>query len=371
MAKDWDDKPFMQRALRLAAKGRGTTHPNPMVGAVLVKDGRVIGEGWHREPGAPHAEIHAIRNASTSTVGACLYVNLEPCSHQGRTPPCTEAIIRAGVERVVASCRDPNPSVDGRGFQALRDAGISVSVGLGEDRARELNRAFLHYALKGTPYVVLKLASTIDGRIATSSGQSRWITGAPARKAAHRLRADADGVLVGAGTVAADDPSLTVRHLPARVQPRRIVLDKDLRTAIGARLVEQAEDGRTLFVIGPGVDRSRLMPFEAKGVKFLRLPAGAGGFVWGDLAKALADEGMIHLLVEGGGQTAAFFVRSGAVSRVELFLASRFIGEEGIAAVGALGVEELSRAPELRFVRTRRIGDDIRLTADVLPETVR
>ena len=369
MSHTADDRVYMERALRLAARGRGTTHPNPMVGAVLVREGRIVGEGWHREPGTPHAEVHAIRDASSNARGSSLYLNLEPCSHQGRTPPCTEAIIEAGVSKVAASCRDPNPSVGGRGFEILRKAGVVVTVGLLEDRARELNRAFLRHTETGAPYVTLKLASTLDGKIATSAGESRWITGEPARRAVHRLRADADGVLVGVETVLADDPELTVRHVRAGTQPRRIILDRNLRTPIEAGVVEQAEDGRTVIVVGRSVDEDRTSPFKSRGVRFWRLQDREGFFPWADLARALTDEGVIHLLVEGGGETAAFFLRSDAVARVELFFAPTILGREGIPSVGALDIQNLSEAPKLGFVRNRRIGQDIQLTLDVVSGT--
>lgn len=365
MRKDHDDRPFMRRALRLAARGRGMTHPNPMVGAVLVRDGHVIGEGWHTGPGTPHAEVHAIGNASSGARGATLYVNLEPCSHQGRTPPCTDAIIDAGISRVVASCMDPNPAVNGRGFGILRKSDISVTVGLYEERAREMNRAFFHHAVTGTPYVTLKMASSLDGRIATAGGESKWITGTAARRAVHRMRAEADGVLVGAGTALADDPGLTVRHVRTGIQPRRIILDQSLRIPLDAAVVDLARDGRTLIIIGSDVDDRRTAPFELRGVRFVRLPAGRNGFSWPDLSSALVQEGVIHLLVEGGGETAAFFLRAGAACRVEIFLAAAFIGQEGVPSVGSLSLGGLLDAPRLRFVRSRRVGEDVQLTADV------
>ncbi len=365
MSKIRDDKPFMRRALKLAARGAGTVHPNPMVGAVIVKDGKIVGEGWHQEPGELHAEILAIRDAGERSRGAHLYVNLEPCCHFGRTPPCVHSIAEAGIMRVVAACADPNPEVDGKGFEILKEAGIEVTVGLLEERAEELNRAFLYFVKSGFPYVTLKLASTLDGRIATHSGESRWITGERSRRSVHRLRARADAVLVGVETVLKDDPQLTVRGAGSGNQPGRIILDPSLRTPLEARLVEKAGDGRTLIVVGNDVSESRLEPYTEKGVRLIKLPIERGRFSWDQLSRGLVTQGIIHIMVEGGGRTAAWFVKQKCVQRFELYLAAVLLGEEGVPSVGSLNVRSLTEAPSFRIVRTRRLGNDIHVTADV------
>ncbi|UCG38921.1 MAG: bifunctional diaminohydroxyphosphoribosylaminopyrimidine deaminase/5-amino-6-(5-phosphoribosylamino)uracil reductase RibD [bacterium] len=359
-----DDRRFMARALKLAARGQGTTHPNPMVGAVVVKKGVVVGEGWHRKPGEPHAETLALQRAGRAARGATVYVNLEPCDHHGRTPPCTRAIIGASVARVVAACEDPHPLVSGRGIHHLREAGIRVDLGVLRERAEELNRAFLHHARGAVPYVTLKLASTLDGRIATSGGESRWITGEQARRRVHLLRAQADAVLVGVGTVVMDDPRLTVRNVRRRGQPFRVVLDPSLRTPLESHIVRSASDGRTLIVLGRGVSAGRRRAYQEKGVRFLPLPRRSGRFLWPDLARGLSELGVLHLLVEGGSRTAAWFLASSAVQRLELFMAPAVLGEEGVPAVGPLSVERLALAPRFRLKQYRLVGGDLHIVAE-------
>lgn len=358
------DRFFMKRALRLAAKGVGTTHPNPMVGAVLVSGGSVIGEGWHELPGKPHAEVLSIDRAGRRAAGATMYVNLEPCSHYGRTPPCTDRIIQAGISRLVAGCRDPNPDVNGKGFETLERAGIEVSEGLLDEEARELNRAFFHYVANGIPYVTLKTAMSLDGRIATSSGESRWITGKGSRRAAHRLRSNADAVLVGVGTVLVDNPELTVRAVRSKVLPWRIILDPSLRTPLTSRVVVRGEDGKTIIVVDERIAEKRAKAFTDVGTRLMMLPTEGGLFSWPSLGKRLVGEGIIHLMVEGGGKTAAWFVGEGAVCRIEAFVAPVMIGSEGVAAMGPLALEALGDAARFDVVRCRRVGGDVRITAD-------
>jgi len=359
-----DDGKAMTRAVHLAGKGRGSTHPNPMVGAVLVKEGRIIGEGWHSSPGKLHAEILAIENAGYEAAGSTMYVNLEPCCHFGRTPPCTDAITGAGVKRVVVACLDTNPKVSGKGIEALRSKGVEVVTGVGESRALELNRAYFYFAAAGRPYVTLKLASSLDGRIATSSGHSRWITGEVSRRAVHHLRAQVDGVLVGAGTVLADDPHLTARDVGAKVQPVRIVLDPALKTPLEAKLVRAAEDRKTLLIVDKSVADSVTEPFREHGVRFIELPLRDGLFSWQDVYGALLKNGVIHLLVEGGSRTAAWFVGEGAVRRLEIFFAPSLLGGDAVPSIGDLMLNNLKNAPGFRPVRWRRSGGDLRLVAD-------
>jgi diaminohydroxyphosphoribosylaminopyrimidine deaminase/5-amino-6-(5-phosphoribosylamino)uracil reductase len=337
-----------------------------MVGAVVVKEEKVVGEGWHRRPGEAHAEVLAIEEAGRDTRGATLYVNLEPCAHHGRTPPCTEAILQAGINRVVASSEDPHPLVAGSGFERLRAAGVEVRFGEGRERAQELNRAFFHFAREGTPYVTLKLASTMDGRIAAPDGSSRWITGEKARRSVHRMRAGADAVLVGVGTAVADDPLLTARGVGRKVQPLRVVLDPALRTPTGSRIVQAGGDGRTVLVAADDMPQARYDEVERFGVRVVRLPAARGRFTWADLAGELVAADVLHLMVEGGGATAAWFLQQGAVKRLELFLAPKLLGREGVPSIGDLGIESLADAPSWSLRGCRRLGDDVHLTADAL-----
>lgn len=356
---------FMKRTLTLAARGKGTTHPNPMVGAVVVVDGRIVGEGWHRRPGEPHAEALALKEAGSDARGGALFVNLEPCDHTGRTPPCTQAIIDAGVAQVFAAGLDPHSLVDGKGFETLREAGVGVNTGTLGREAEELNRAFFHFSRERTPYVTLKLASTLDGRIAAPDGDSKWITGEKARKVVHRLRAEVDAVLVGVGTVISDDPRLTARGVGRKIQPVKAVLDPTLRTPQSSILVRENSAGSTLLVIGDDVPRDRCKIFEDRGVRLLRLPVEKGVIPWSTLAGSLVEMGVLHVLVEGGGRTAARMLKEGAVNRLELFLASRVLGSSGIPVVGDLGVTSLKEAAAMSFRRIRRIGEDIQITADV------
>lgn len=356
---------FMRRALVLAGRGEGTTHPNPMVGAVVVAGGKTVGEGWHQKPGEPHAEAIALDEAGRKSRGGTLFVNLEPCDHTGRTPPCTQAIIKAGIARVFAACADPHSLVDGKGFDTLRKAGIEVNVGTLQREAEELNRAFFNFSRKGRPYVTLKLAATLDGRIAGPSGDSKWITGEKARRAVHRLRAQADAVMVGVGTVVSDDPMLTVRGVRRKIQPYRIILDPSLRTPPGSSVVKENSDGSTLLVTGDGVPAERRRVMEKRGVRLIAVPLSKGVIPWSDLADALVKMGILHVLVEGGGKTAAWLLRERAVNRVELFMAPRITGSSGVPAVGDMGVASLQESLCLSILNVRRIGGDVRITADI------
>lgn len=355
----------MKRTLTLAKRGTGTTHPNPMVGAVVVADGNIVGEGWHRRPGDPHAEVMALEAAGESSRGGSLFVNLEPCDHTGRTPPCTKAIIDAGVEHVFAACLDPHPLVDGKGFDTLTNAGVKVHRGILGGEAEELNRAFLHSAREGSPYITLKLASTLDGRIASSDGESKWITGDKARKVVHRLRAQVDAVLVGVGTVIADDPQLTARNVGRRKQPWRIVLDPSLRTPLDSMILKEHSADSTLLVIGENVPEHKCEAYRKKGAELVRLNIEGGIFPIDKLSAFLLERGILHVLVEGGGNTAAYLLKENAVNRLELFLASKILGASGVPVIGNLGKTRLKEASILSYRRIRRIGEDIQITADL------
>ncbi|QIA27770.1 bifunctional diaminohydroxyphosphoribosylaminopyrimidine deaminase/5-amino-6-(5-phosphoribosylamino)uracil reductase RibD [Thermaerobacter sp. PB12/4term] len=361
---DWPvtDRAFMRRALRLAARARGRTHPNPIVGAVIVRDGEVVGEGFHRRAGEPHAEIEALRTAGERARGATLYVTLEPCCHYGRTPPCTGAIMAAGVRRVVVAMVDPDPRVAGRGIAALAAAGIEVAVGLEEEAARRLNEAYIVHRRLGRPMVTAKYAMTLDGRIATARGDSRWVTGIRARRWAHRLRDRVDAILVGVGTVLADDPLLTVRLHPGGRDPLRIVLDSHARTPPTARVVQVARlsPAPTWVAVTPGAPAARVRGLEEAGARIVTLPAGPDGRVsLPHLLRLLAAEGVVHLLVEGGATVHGAFFGARLVDRVVALVAPKLAGgAEAPGPIAGPGVERMADAPVLRRVFARRLGSD-------------
>jgi diaminohydroxyphosphoribosylaminopyrimidine deaminase/5-amino-6-(5-phosphoribosylamino)uracil reductase len=357
----------MDRALRLAERGIGLTSPNPMVGAVLLKDERVVGEGAHLRAGGPHAEAVALDLAGPAARGATCYVTLEPCAHFGRTPPCADALVRAGVARVVAATGDPHRQVDGRGLARLRAAGVSVTVGVRDAEARALNRAFLCAVTAGRPHVTLKAAVTLDGKIAASDGSSRWITGEAARLEAHRLRFAADAVLAGIGTVLADDPQLTVRHpaLPAK-EPLRVVVDSRLRIPGDARVLRSGDPGRCVVACVAPAPAGPAAALRAQGARVLEIPGEEGRVDLGALLEALRALDVIAVLAEGGAELGGALADAGLVDRVAFFVAPRLLG--GRDAPGALGGRgrSLKDALQLAAVTTRRLGEDLLVEADVL-----
>jgi len=350
----------MARALELAVRGLGLTSPNPMVGAVLVRDGMVVGEGAHLRAGGPHAEVSALAAAGTRARGATCYVTLEPCAHHGRTPPCADALIAAGVSRVVAACLDPNPLVDGRGLAALRAAGVPVSSGVGEAEVRDLNRAFFCAATRGRPHVTLKSAVTLDGRIAAWDGTSRWITGEAARLEAHRMRFAADAVLVGVGTVLRDDPALTVRlpDAPAK-EPLRVVADSGLRTPPDARLIGAGQASRVVIGCVAPAPAAAAALLRARGVRVIELPGAAGRVDLGALLGALRELDVIAVLAEGGAELGWSLLDGGLVDRVAFFVAPRLLG--GRTAPGPLGGpgRALKEAVDVVDLTHRRVGGDL------------
>ena len=372
------DEQFMVQALRLAKRAYGQTSPNPMVGAVLVQDGEVIGRGWHHRAGAPHAEIEALADAARrqrSVSGATVYVTLEPCCTHGRTPPCTKALIRAGVRRVVVAAVDPNPRHAGQGLVRLREAGITVDSGVLEAESNRLNEAFNHWIVHRIPWVTAKSAMTLDGKIATASGQSKWITGPKSRAHAQRLRLGVDAVLVGVETVLADDPSLTVRTQPGFRRPAwhpvklRIILDTRARTPLESRLV--SDDGRasTLIVVSELADPARIAALQAR-VTVIRAPERDGRIDLAWLMPELGRMGVLHLLVEGGGTVLASFFEAGLVHRIAFFYAPRILGgEESRRSVAGQGFRSLAEAPSLTDVESRRFGEDLFITARVVRPT--
>jgi len=356
-----DDLLHMRAALALARRGLGNAWPNPAVGCVLVKDGRVIGRGWTQPGGRPHAETEALRRAGDAARGATAYVTLEPCSHHGRTPPCCEALAGAGIARVVMAMRDPDPRVNGRGLAMLRSAGIVVEEGLLEAEARALNAGFFRRIQAGMPVVTLKLASTLDGRIATASGESRWITGEAARREVHALRARHDAILVGSGTVLADDPDLTCR-IPGmeRVPMLRVVADARLRTPEASRLVQGAELAPVLIITAPGHPPAAQAPFIAAGADIVTVPAhAAGGLDLPSLLRALGRRGVTRVLAEGGAGLAAALLRQGLVDRLVWFHAPAVMGGDGHPALQGLRLAALSAMPRFRRTAQRALGDDM------------
>jgi diaminohydroxyphosphoribosylaminopyrimidine deaminase/5-amino-6-(5-phosphoribosylamino)uracil reductase len=359
-AADPLDIAFLRAALTLARRGLGNVWPNPAVGCVIVKDGAVVGRGWTQPGGRPHAETGALDQAGALARGATAYVSLEPCSHWGETPPCAEALIQAGLSRVVGALEDPDPRVAGQGYAKLAAAGLAVTRDLLAAEAAELNAGFLLRVAAGRPLVTLKVASSLDGRIASHTGASRWITGEPARARGHLLRAQHDAVLVGGQTALIDDPELTCRlpGLAAR-SPVRVVADGRLRLSLTSRLVRSARRIPSWVLVLPGTDASRRQAFAECGVELIEVPADAAGNL--DPAAALAAlgaRGLTRVLVEGGGRLAAALLRAGLVDRVAWFRAPSVIGGDGIPAAAPFGIDAPDAAP--RFVRedALELGDD-------------
>ncbi|HYV32861.1 MAG TPA: bifunctional diaminohydroxyphosphoribosylaminopyrimidine deaminase/5-amino-6-(5-phosphoribosylamino)uracil reductase RibD, partial [Candidatus Binatia bacterium] len=350
------------------------TSPNPMVGAVLVKDGKVIGQGWHHRAGDPHAEIEAIRDAQKkrpSVAGATLYVTLEPCSTHGRTPPCTEAIKAAGIQHLVVAATDPNPAHAGRGFRFLQRVGIGVTKGLLAEEATRLNEAFNQWIVHRTPLVTVKAAMTLDGKIATASGQSKWITGERARAQGMKLRQGADAVLVGLNTVLADNPSLTLRRVPgfpfavSRRQLRRIVLDSEARLPADAKLANDEFAAFTTVVVGRDASARRVAAL-ARRVTVLRAPLRGGRIDLRWLLERLGAEKVTSLLVEGGGEVNASFLLEGLAQRVVFFYAPRILGgRQARKAVAGQGAGDLAEVVTLRDVEWRQVGRDLMMSARV------
>lgn len=351
----------MALALRLAARGRGTTSPNPMVGAVVARGDRVVGRGYHRRAGGPHAEVFALDGAGGEARRATLFVTLEPCRHQGRTGPCTERIVEAGVSEVVVAMIDPFPEMAGRGVARLRRAGVRVRVGEGEGEARRLNEAYLFRLREGRPWVDLKLAATLDGKIADAAGRSRWITGERARRRVHDLRWGADGVLVGVETVLRDDPRLTARKGRGTRSPLRIVLDSALRTPPEAALFAGGEPGRTIVACRADAPAGRRRALESAGALLWTVPPLRGGGVSpAAVLRRLARSGVNRLLVEGGGAVAGSFLARGLVERMHYFVAPRLLGS-GKDGVRIAPPRRLANAVPLRPAGVRRHGDDLEM----------
>ncbi|MEM9011659.1 MAG: bifunctional diaminohydroxyphosphoribosylaminopyrimidine deaminase/5-amino-6-(5-phosphoribosylamino)uracil reductase RibD [Pseudomonadota bacterium] len=354
-----DDVRWMDHALGLARRGLGRVWPNPAVGCVIVSAaGHVAGRGWTQPGGRPHAEAMALAQAGDAARGATAYVSLEPCAHHGRTPPCAEALIAAGVARVVAPMIDPDPRVSGRGFAALEASQVQVEIGCRAAEAEALNASFLMRQRTGRPRLTLKLATTLDGRIATAAGESRWITGPAARRRVHLMRATHDAVLIGAGTARADDPMLDVRELGLAAAPVRVVADGSLSLPLESRLGDSAGDPPLWLAHTEAAEEARRRAWTARGAVLLATEGEAQTLDLSALLSALGSRGITRVLCEGGGRLAAGLLGAGLVDEIALFSAGRVLGSDALAAVGDLGLEALADAPGFRLTAETRIGDD-------------
>lgn len=353
---------YMQRALELAARGRGWTSPNPMVGAVVVNNGQIVGEGYHQVAGGPHAEVHALNAAGDAARGATLYVTLEPCNHFGRTPPCTQRIVEAGIARVVVAMRDPNPGVSGDGNGFLVDRGIEIINGICEAAAQQLNEIFIKYITEAQPFVTLKCAATLDGRIAPASGNARWITGEKSRAYVHQLRQAHDAILVGIGTVMQDDPSLTTRIEGTRTRnPARIILDTHLACPETAKVLRLDADSVTYIVTGPNTTAALRRRMEEYGAVILTMPLDPAGRV--DLAALmpeLACRGLTSVLIEGGSRVNAAALQAGIVDKILWFYAPKITaGDDGFPLCRGSGAYQMEDCIRVRDIRVVRFGDDV------------
>jgi diaminohydroxyphosphoribosylaminopyrimidine deaminase/5-amino-6-(5-phosphoribosylamino)uracil reductase len=349
----------MALALSLGRRGLGRTWPNPAVGCVVVKDGRIVGRGWTQPGGRPHAETEALAQAGPAARGADVYVSLEPCAHHGRTPPCADALVSAGVSRVFIATDDPDPRVAGQGCRILREAGITVKTGILEDVARRDNAGFFARVENDRPFLTLKLASSFDGRIATGTGESQWITGAEARRYVHGLRARHDGVMVGGGTARKDDPSLTVRGLGINSQPVRIVVSRRLDIPLTSALACTAAETLVVLCHGHDADAMLVRTWQDLGASTLACEAAGGQLDPRDVLRQLAQHGMTRIFCEGGSAMAASLLEADLVDELIGFTAGLAIGAEGLPSVGALGLGHLKEAPRYDLLCCRRIGADV------------
>ena len=357
-----NDESFMKRALRLARKGEGWVSPNPMVGSVIVRNNRIIGEGHHRKFGQAHAEINALESVTESAEGSTIYVTLEPCSHYGKTPPCVDRLIACRPQRVVIGTADPNPLVAGKGIEALQRSGVPVSVGVLEEACRQINEAYFKFIQSRTPFVTLKYAQTLDGRIATATGHSRWISSLPSRRFAHRLRHAHDAIMVGIGTVLSDDPELTVRLVRGK-NPLRIVLDSRLRIPLTSHILQDQGTAGTLLVATDRADGEKLARLRDLGIDVLILPADPSGrIVLPSLFRELGTRNIASVLVEGGSGVLTALLAEDLADRLVAIVAPKIAGK-GIEAVGDLNITDMKSAIGLIFRRTYRKGDDLIIDA--------
>ncbi|HLB05824.1 MAG TPA: bifunctional diaminohydroxyphosphoribosylaminopyrimidine deaminase/5-amino-6-(5-phosphoribosylamino)uracil reductase RibD [Thermodesulfobacteriota bacterium] len=350
------DEIYMRMALSLAKKGIGGASPNPMVGAVVVKNGKIVGKGYHKRYGEAHAEVNALNDAGPKAKGATLYLNLEPCCHFGKTPPCTDSVIKARIKRVVAGMTDPNPKVSGKGFDILKKAGIEVSAGILEEECRSLNEGFIKRIKTGRPFVILKIAASLDGKTATRNKESKWITSEASRRSVHRLRGRVDAIMTGIGTVVADDPLLTPRVGRIKKAPLRVVVDSLLKVPDSAKVVDRG----TLFVATERAPDNKVRLLESSGAKVIRFPSKDGKVDLTALMSFLGMKGINTVMVESGPELSASLLMAGLVDKVLFFYAPKIIGgTEAPGMVGGDGIERLSDAINLRDIRIKRFGEDI------------
>ncbi|MBS1208006.1 MAG: ribD [Proteobacteria bacterium] len=357
------DEPYMSRALALAAQGLNTTMPNPRVGCVIVNAEEVVGEGWHQRAGEAHAEVHALRAAGARAQGATAYVTLEPCSHFGRTPPCCDALIKAGIRRVVCAMQDPNPLVAGRGLARLREAGVTVVSGLLEVQARNLNEGFISRMERGRPWLRVKSAASLDGRTALANGQSQWITCDEARADAQHWRARSCAILTGIGTVLADNPRLTIRGIACGRQPLRIIVDSQLRTPLDAAVLAE---GHALIATAVK-DPQRFAPYQELGVTVISLPAGDGRVDLPGLMKELGQRGLNEVLTEAGPVLNGALIAAGCADALLLYLAPSLLGNQARGMFGLPGMDSLTQRQSLHIQDVTRIGSDLRILAQFTP----
>ncbi len=354
----------MQRAIELAARARGRTSPNPLVGAVIVKDGQIIGEGYHQKAATPHAEIHALESAGVEAAGATLYVSLEPCCHYGKTPPCTEAIIKAGIKRVVIAALDPNSKVAGKGLEILQQAGIETEVGVMQAAAIDLNEIFFKYIQTGMPFAALKTAMTLDGKIAAYTGDSRWITGAEARKYVHQLRNTYDAILVGIGTVLADNPQLNTRLDEDSRDPIRVVIDSNLELPVDSIIARSSKEQPTIVFCGPDPEQEKAQYLSALGVEIIKLDLEEDKVPLPAVMSILASREISSILVEGGSEINASFIQQGLLDKLYWFIAPKIIGGQGAPSpVGGEGYQLMNDAVQLHIIDIQQFEQDILITA--------
>ncbi len=366
-----EDLRWMRRALSKARQAMGRTSPNPAVGAVIVREGKVVGEGYTHPPGGPHAEVVALHRAGSLAQGATLYVTLEPCAHYGRTPPCVSAILQSGVRRVVSAMEDPHPLVRGQGFQQLREQGIKVEVGLLEEEARRINLPYLKHLQSGLPFVLYKVALSLDGKIATACGDSHWISSETSRRHVHLLRRKADVVMVGIGTVLKDDPLLTPRP-PGRARPgypKRVILDTYAQLPLSAQVLTDTKRFPTLVAVSPSAPREKITALQDKGAQILFIEEARPGYLnLHSLLKTLGDQGLQSVLLEGGGELASSFLQEGLIDQVAFFIAPLLLGgRDAKTPIEGEGVRSIKEAWRLREVTFRRMGPDLLVEGYLTP----
>jgi diaminohydroxyphosphoribosylaminopyrimidine deaminase/5-amino-6-(5-phosphoribosylamino)uracil reductase len=356
---------YMSRAIELAKLGIGFVNPNPLVGAVIVKDDKIIGEGYHQKFGGPHAEINAINSASSPLSGATIYVTLEPCSHYGKTPPCSLALIQSGFKRVVIAMKDPNPLVSGRGIRMMEEKGIVVESGLLENEAIDINPVFIKYITEKKPYVVMKTAMSLDGKIATHTGDSKWISGSKSREMVHHMRNKYMGIMVGVNTVITDNPDLTCRIKKHAVRnPIRIILDTNLRTPLESKVCNTKE-ARTIIATA-NIDSEKASLYQAKGVELLQVKTKNNTIDLQDLISRLGKSGIDSILLEGGATVNFNAIQAKIVDRIESFIAPKIIGgKEAPSPVGGSGFDYISEVSELKLISQQQVGDDILISASI------